>query len=99
MNTRFTRYFSLAVIIIFQYLMAIISVILFPGLGISFLKLSPPDNFYLAHLSLLAAFTLGIFLAGKNPKFRRGLTGTVRYQQNQCQGSAQCPTELQQPQR
>ena len=64
MNTRFTRYFSLAIIIIFQYLLAIISVILFPGLGISFLKLSPPNNFYLAHLSLLAAFMLGIFLAG-----------------------------------
>lgn len=63
-KVKFLDILLIIIIIIAQYVLAIICVILFPGLGIPFLTLAPPSNPIVAHLSLLAAYTLGIFLAG-----------------------------------
>lgn len=47
-----------------QYIMAIVCVIIFPGLGFSFLKLVLPSHPITAYMSLLVAYTIGIYLTG-----------------------------------
>jgi hypothetical protein len=59
-----TEILKLGLIAIIQYALAILCVFLFPGLGGSFLLLAPLTNPVLGHLSLLAAYSTGIFVGG-----------------------------------
>jgi type II secretory pathway component PulF len=60
----FLKTFPLILIILVQYILAIFCVFLFPGLGEAFLLLAPLSRPFLGHLSLLIAYSVGIFVGG-----------------------------------
>lgn len=63
-NNKILNILVLFTIVILQYVLALVCVFFFPGLGSSFLELAPLANPILGHLSLLVAYSIGIFIMG-----------------------------------